>query len=165
MERIFDGKVYDILPTSNGVIFSYFNGENDDGTVDVSYKMISFENRRMTDIAKNVYMITKFGNGYKAVEKLCENYHKQFPDEELPEIWPLAAYPALVARDGGNLDYNGKTEHSEAERQFYLQKSQMEAFETRLKAEGYNFKERVQIGATIGTHIGPGVFGMIFVQK
>ena len=40
-----------------------------------------------------------------------------------------------------------------------------EAFETRLKAEGYNFKERVQIGATIGTHIGPGVFGMIFVQK
>ncbi len=74
MERIFDGKVYEILPTSNGVIFSYFNGENDDGTVDVSYKMISFENRRMTDIAKNVYMITKFGNGYKAVEKLCENY-------------------------------------------------------------------------------------------
>lgn len=74
MERIFDGKVYEILPTSNGVIFSYFNGENTDGTVDVSYKMISFENRRMTDIAKNVYMITKFGNGYKAVEKLCENY-------------------------------------------------------------------------------------------
>ena len=68
----------------------------------------------------------------EVMEKLCENYHKQFPDEELPEIWPLAAYPALVARDGGNLDYNGKTEHSEAERQFYLQKSQMEAFETRL---------------------------------
>jgi DegV family protein with EDD domain len=40
-----------------------------------------------------------------------------------------------------------------------------EAFETRLTAAGYQFKERVQIGATIGTHIGPGVFGMIFVQK
>ena len=40
-----------------------------------------------------------------------------------------------------------------------------EIFETRLKTEGYNFKERVQVGATIGTHVGPGVFGMIFVQK
>ena len=40
-----------------------------------------------------------------------------------------------------------------------------EAFEARLTAEGYAFKERLQIGATIGTHVGPGVFGMIFVQK
>ena len=40
-----------------------------------------------------------------------------------------------------------------------------EVFEKRLNAEGYDFKERVQIGATIGTHVGPGVFGMIFVQK
>ncbi len=74
MEKLFEGKVFEILPTSNGIIFSYLNKENDDGTVDVSYKMISFDNRRITDVAKNVYMITKFGNGYKAVERLCENY-------------------------------------------------------------------------------------------
>ena len=40
-----------------------------------------------------------------------------------------------------------------------------EVFEKRLTDAGYNFKERLQIGATIGTHVGPGVFGMIFVQK
>ena len=40
-----------------------------------------------------------------------------------------------------------------------------EAFEKRLEAAGYNHKERLQIGATIGTHVGPGVFGMIFVTK
>ena len=40
-----------------------------------------------------------------------------------------------------------------------------EVFEKRLTDAGYNFKERLQIGATIGTHIGPGVFGMIFVTK
>ena len=40
-----------------------------------------------------------------------------------------------------------------------------EAFEKRLTDAGYSFKERLQIGATIGTHVGPGVFGMIFVQK
>ncbi len=74
MEQLFEGKVYEILPTSNGIIFSYQNKEFEDGNVVVSYKMISFDSRRITDVAKNVYMITKFGNGYKAVERLCENY-------------------------------------------------------------------------------------------
>lgn len=74
MEQLFKGKVYEILPTANGIIFSYLNRENDDGTTEVSYKMISFDSRRITDVAKNVYMISKFGNGYKAMERLCENY-------------------------------------------------------------------------------------------
>ncbi len=74
MEQLFEGKVFEILPTSNGIIFSYQNKELEDGKVFVSYKMISFENRRITDVAKNVYMVTKFGNSYKAIERLCENY-------------------------------------------------------------------------------------------
>ena len=74
MEQIFAGKVYEILPTSNGIIFSYLNKELEDGAVEVSYRMISFDNRRVTDVAKNIYMISKFGNGYKAVEGYCENY-------------------------------------------------------------------------------------------
>ena len=40
-----------------------------------------------------------------------------------------------------------------------------EVFEKRLVDAGYQFKERVQVGATIGTHVGPGAFGVIFVQK
>ena len=40
-----------------------------------------------------------------------------------------------------------------------------EGFEKRFTEAGYNFKERVQIGATIGTHVGPGAFGVIFVEK
>ena len=40
-----------------------------------------------------------------------------------------------------------------------------EVLENRLAAEGYETKERLQIGATIGTHVGPGVFGIIFIQK
>ncbi len=74
MEQLFEGRVYEILPTTNGIIFSYLNKEYEDGKVEVSYKMISFDNRRITDVAKNVYMISKFGNSYKAVEKLLENY-------------------------------------------------------------------------------------------
>lgn len=44
-------------------------------------------------------------------------------------------------------------------------KENPELFEAKLKAEGYDFKERLQLGATIGTHVGPGVYGLIFVRK
>ena len=40
-----------------------------------------------------------------------------------------------------------------------------ELFEERLKELGVEVKERLQVGATIGTHIGPGAFGMVFVSK
>lgn len=73
MKQIFLGEVYEILPTSNGIVFSYCK-EKLDGNVVVSYKMLSFENGHFTDIAKNVYLLTKFGNNYKPIAVLCDNY-------------------------------------------------------------------------------------------
>ncbi|MFQ9515941.1 MAG: DegV family protein [Eubacterium sp.] len=40
-----------------------------------------------------------------------------------------------------------------------------EILEEKLIKEGYKLKERLQIGPTIGTHIGPEAFGIIFVTK
>ena len=40
-----------------------------------------------------------------------------------------------------------------------------EVFEESLSREGIRFDERLQIGATIGTHIGPGAFGFVYVEK
>lgn len=40
-----------------------------------------------------------------------------------------------------------------------------EIFEERVKAAGYEVKDRLQVGATIGTHVGPGAFGVIYVEK
>ncbi|MDD6095089.1 MAG: DegV family protein [Clostridia bacterium] len=37
--------------------------------------------------------------------------------------------------------------------------------EKKLRSEGYHISERLQIGPTIGTHLGPGVFGISFVEK
>ncbi|MCQ2449654.1 MAG: DegV family protein [Clostridia bacterium] len=34
-----------------------------------------------------------------------------------------------------------------------------------LKVKGFNVGERKQVGPTIGTHIGPGIFGVYFVEK
>ena len=73
MQKIFEGEIFEVLPLSNGIIFSYCKDIVDDNIM-VAYKMISFENGRFTDVAKNVYMLTKFGNNYKAVSALCDNY-------------------------------------------------------------------------------------------
>ena len=73
MKKIFEGEVYDVLPLNNGIIFSYCK-ESTEENVTVSYKMISFEDGRITDIAKNIYLLTKFGNNYKAIISHCGNY-------------------------------------------------------------------------------------------
>ncbi|MGN0494471.1 MAG: hypothetical protein ACI4F7_12550 [Acutalibacteraceae bacterium] len=73
MKKVFSGEVYEVLPISNGIIFSYCKDIIEENTL-VSYKMITFDNGRFTDIAKNIYLLTKFGNNYKAVAALCGNY-------------------------------------------------------------------------------------------
>lgn len=40
-----------------------------------------------------------------------------------------------------------------------------EKFEQKLEAAGYRIQDRLQVGATIGTHVGPGVFGVVYVEK
>lgn len=73
MKKVFSGEVYEVLPISNGIIFSYCKDVIDENTV-VAYKMITFDNGRFTDIAKNIYLLTKFGNNYKAALAMCDNY-------------------------------------------------------------------------------------------
>ncbi len=69
------------------------------------------------------------------IQKLKENYRKVYPDvNTIPEIWPVAAYPALIARSKmNNFDYNGKNGNfSDEEKQKFEELSQMKAFEDRL---------------------------------
>ena len=73
MKQIFEGTVFDILPTQNGILFSYHKDTLEDKIV-IGYKMLSFDTGRFTDVAKNIYFVTKFGHNYKAVLKYCNNY-------------------------------------------------------------------------------------------
>lgn len=74
METIFKGEVCELLPLSNGLIFSYCKERLSDQQASISYKMISFEDGRLTDVAKNMYLLTKFGNNYRAVLEYSENF-------------------------------------------------------------------------------------------
>ena len=73
MKQIFEGTVFDILPTQNGILFSYHKDTLDDKIV-IGYKMLSFDTRSFNDVAKNIYLLTKFGGNYKAVINYCKNY-------------------------------------------------------------------------------------------
>lgn len=69
------------------------------------------------------------------IQKLKENYKKIYPDvKTIPEIWPVAAYPALIARSElDNYDYMGKHGGFTAdEKMLFEERSQMKAFEERL---------------------------------
>ena len=61
MKQVFAGKVFEVMPTPSGIIFSYLKDTVDDNVI-VAYKMITFDNGRFTDVAKNIYLLTKFGN-------------------------------------------------------------------------------------------------------
>lgn len=40
-----------------------------------------------------------------------------------------------------------------------------EALEEKLKANGYELSARLQVGSAIGTHVGPGVYAVVFVEE
>lgn len=73
MKQIFEGQVYEIISLSGGIMFSYCKEVLEDQIV-VGYKMINFDDGRITDIAKNAYLGAKYGNNYQKIIKKCEHY-------------------------------------------------------------------------------------------
>lgn len=73
MKKIFDGKIYEILPKSDGIIFPYQKAVIEQGDV-VWYKMLSIENSTLTDVSENIYMNIKFGSNYGVAANVCKNF-------------------------------------------------------------------------------------------
>ena len=60
------------------------------------------------------------------------NYKKLFPQAKIPEIWPVAALPALVARSTEKVSYHNRTDWSDEEKKSLEEKSLLSNFEARL---------------------------------
>lgn len=73
MKKIFDGKIYEILPKSDGIIFPYQKAVVDEGDI-VWYKMLSLENSLLTDVSQTIYWNMKFGSNYNVAVKVCKNF-------------------------------------------------------------------------------------------
>ena len=73
MKKIFDGKIYEVLPKSGGIIFPYQKAVIEQGDV-VWYKMLSIENSSLTDVSENIYLNIKFGSNYTVATGVCKNF-------------------------------------------------------------------------------------------
>lgn len=73
MQQIFAGEIYNIIKKPGGLVFSYLEDVIDDSIL-VKFKMLDADTDAVTDIAKNVYFLAKFGSNYRHAVKLTENF-------------------------------------------------------------------------------------------
>ncbi len=73
MKKIFDGKIYELLPKSDGILFPYQKAVVDEGDI-VWYKMFSLQNSIMSDVSETIYWNIKFGSNYTVAVELCKNF-------------------------------------------------------------------------------------------
>ena len=73
MQQVFEGRVYEIIKKPDGLVFSYLEDVIDDSVL-VKFKMIDAKSGVVTDIAKNVYLLAKFGSNYKPAVDLTDNF-------------------------------------------------------------------------------------------
>lgn len=67
------------------------------------------------------------------IETLKKTYKEKFPEEDsVPEIWPVAAYPALVARNEEPLEYHDRINRTMEEKKNLENASRLQDFENRL---------------------------------
>lgn len=73
MKKLFEEKVYDILPVENGFIVVYEKGIVEEKLV-VSFKSVSTENGVVEQRTKGDYLFVKYGNPYKRLSFETGNY-------------------------------------------------------------------------------------------
>ncbi len=73
MKRIFEGKIYELISKSDGIVFPYQKAVVDEGDI-VWYKMYSLENSLMADVSEAIYWNIKFGSNYDVAVDLCKNF-------------------------------------------------------------------------------------------
>lgn len=67
------------------------------------------------------------------IESLKSIYKQKFPEaNSIPKIWGISAYQALVARSSQKLDYRGRYDYTQEEKEILEQQSRMGVFEDRL---------------------------------
>ncbi len=73
LKTVFTGEVLHALRLEHGMLIAYCE-EKDDVRMTVAFKMVSFDTGKITNVAKNIYQLSKFGSNYKAFCMQVDNY-------------------------------------------------------------------------------------------
>ena len=86
MKPIFECDVLDVVGTENGLIYAYCE-DRSETQLTVAFRMVSFDTFKTTNVAKNIYLLSKFGADYKAFSIHADNYISckviTFPGEQM----------------------------------------------------------------------------------
>jgi hypothetical protein len=114
MKQIFGQEALQVLPCQKGFIF-VVKQENREEKAVITYKMLDFEEMKMTAVTRNVYLLTKFGKHFERFEDNPDDFLQirtlLFPDQRLLTVTPQGE-ATLYAADGsvkwqGELTYQG----------------------------------------------------------
>lgn len=73
MTKIFEGDVLHIIPADSRIIVAYAE-ERSETQLTVAFKMVSFDDDKSTNVAKNIYQLSKFGANYRSFCIQVQNY-------------------------------------------------------------------------------------------
>lgn len=73
MKLIAKDNVFSLHPLPDGFLYSYLIEQEDD-QIKVGYKMVTFSTGKISNVTKNIYMLTKFGSAYKSFMGKIKNY-------------------------------------------------------------------------------------------
>ena len=73
MKTVFEGDVLHVIPMEKGIIITYCE-KRTETQLSVAFKMISFETGKVTNVAKNIYQLSKFGAAYRLFCEQTNNY-------------------------------------------------------------------------------------------
>lgn len=147
---------------------------------------LSSEGMPASEIAEKIEAIkskVKIIAGVDTLEYLCRGGRLSRTAATIGELANLK--PILTVKPEGVLEVLGKTlgrvkainyilnqlENSTVDTEFPMYSvytygtENVEKLENKLSKEGYRIDNRCQIGASIGAHVGPGAFGVVFVEK
>ena len=112
MKTIFKGEVYDIIPMANGFVFAYARTKTEENVV-VCYKMVSFENGVATDVARNIYLLSKFGSNYNQAVTFSDNHitTSSLPLQNGKVFTCTAQGNAYLLDDEGQLLWSGELKY------------------------------------------------------
>lgn len=86
MTAVFEGDILHVLPIENGIIIAYAEARGET-QLTAAFKMVSFDTGKITNIAKNIYQLSKFGANYRAYCVQVQNYFTCkniiFPSEKM----------------------------------------------------------------------------------
>ena len=73
MTTVFEGDILHVIPMEKGIIITYCE-DRSSTQITAAFKMISFETGKVTNVAKNIYQLSKFGSDYKSFCTQVDNY-------------------------------------------------------------------------------------------